>query len=316
MGIAEELMNSFFKQYPDAREGKFSMPEMNKLLAEFQDKLNNKPIDDFDGISPAQMDVLLRDPLSKGSLLQFKKDMEEHLDQVPLFTLSELLLEEIRGAGKLKLTVKGNLPLRVCELLHSRQLISWEYMEYMTRATEDEIPWLGPVKHYLLDQGIIKKQANALSLTKKGVEFLKGSRSGHFSSLFLFFARQFHWGNFYGLEDDGKCGQLGWAFSLLLLSKYGDQSRDSQFYSFKLMQAFEKKLWDNRETKGWEEIIRSYHRAYAVRFFESFTNWFGLVNIERKMNPGISYFKQTVVRKSALFDQLFEPVTGKSSNRD
>ncbi|GAC1532484.1 MAG: hypothetical protein NVS3B15_12680 [Sediminibacterium sp.] len=186
-------------------------------------------------------------------------------------------------------------------------------MEYMKRVREEEIPYLGPLKHYLLSQGTIKKRDNALSLTEKGAEFLKETRAARFISLFLFFAGRFHWGNFYGLQDDGKCGQLGWAFSLVLLSKYGDKARESEFYSLKLMQAFEKELWDSRGVRGQEENVLTYHRAYAVRFFDCFANWFGLVNMERKKNLRISFFHQLVVRKSELFDQLFEPVTAKSS---
>ncbi|MCK9403711.1 MAG: hypothetical protein M0Q26_09970 [Chitinophagaceae bacterium] len=315
MGIADDFMSSFFEHYPEARSGKLSMEELNRLMAEFQHKGNNSPLDDFDGLSPAQMNVLLYEPLSGNCILQFNRSMDQHLEEVPLLQLSELLLMEIRDAGKLKLTVKGNLPVRVCELLYSQQLIKWEYMEYMKRVREEDIPYIGPLKHYLLSQGIIKKRDNAFSLTEKGAEFLKESRAARFISLFLFFAGRFHWGNFYGLQDNGKYGQLGWAFSLVLLSKYGDKARESQIYSLKVMQAFEKELWDTRGAKGKEEHILSYNRAYAVRFFDCFANWFGLVNIERKKNLSISFFDQRVVRKSELFDQLFEPITDKSSNR-
>jgi hypothetical protein len=301
MGAAEDFFKLFLKQYPQANSGQLSIGELNKLIAEFQSKINREPDDDFDGLNPAQMHVLLYDPLSTGCLLQLNSSIHEYIQQVPLFQLAELLITQIRNAGKLKLTVKGNLPVSVCEILLNQQLISWEYMQYMPRIKEDEIPYLWPLKQYLLDQGIIKKQANTLSLTQNGEKFMKQDATERFKNLLFFFSKRFHWGNFYNLQDGGKCGQLGWAYSLLLLQKYGNIQRDSEFYSQKLINAFEKDLKDSKEQN---ERISQYHQAYAVRFFECFANWFGLVSIERKRNLQISHLNHVLVTKSPLLDHL------------
>lgn len=305
MGAAEDFMNSFLKQYPQASRGENDLEELNKLMAEFQQQMNHTPLDDFDGISPAEMDVLLNRPFSGNSLLQLKKTTDGQLDQIPLFKLLELLLSEIQKTGALKLTVKGNLPVRVCELLFSQNLINWEHMEYSKRVREEDIPYLLPLKQYLQFQGIVKKQNNTLSLTKMGEKFMQEGKAVRFISLFLFFGNHFHWGNFYDLQDNGKCGQLGWAYSLVLLSKYGDNARESQFYSLKLIQAFEKELGERDQADDHKDAINDYHRTYAVRFFDCFANWFGLVNIERKKDIRISFFNQIIITKSTLFDQLF-----------
>lgn len=306
MGAAEDFFKLFLKQYPQANIGQLSIEELNKLIAEFQNKINKVPEDDFDGLNPAQMHVLLYDPLSSTSLLQLNLSSNTYVHEVPLYRLTQLLIEEIRNAGKLKLTDKGNLPVRVCELLFNEQLIKWEYMEYVSRIREEEIPYLWPMKQYLLDQRIIKRQGNALSLTQQGEKFMKQDEAERFKHLLFFFSRRFHWGNFYDIPDNGKCGQLGWAYSLLLLQKYGSTPRESEFYSQKLMNAFEKDLKAGSETKGQQERVRQYHQAYVVRFFESFGNWFGLVNIERKKNLQLSFLNQVIVTKSSLFDRVFK----------
>ncbi len=298
MSIAEDVLRSFIKQYPEVNSGKLSLEELNKLLAEFQDKRNKSPLDDFDGLSPAQMHILLEDPLSEHSVLKFKNLTDEHLDRIPLFKLSELLLEEIRESGKLKLTVTGNLPVRVCELLYNQKLITWEYMEYIKKVREDDVPFIWPLKFYLLNQGIIKGHNNTLSLTKNGEKYMKESKADRFRKLFFFFTMNFSWVNLYRVEDNGKCGQLGWAFSLVLLSKYGDKPQESEFYSLKLIKAFEKGLP--------EKSMENYHRAYAYRFFDCFANWVGLVNIERKKDFKISLSNQLIITKSELFEHLFE----------
>jgi hypothetical protein len=46
MGTADNFLDSFFSAYPQAREGKLDMEELNKLMGEYQHKLNNLPLDD------------------------------------------------------------------------------------------------------------------------------------------------------------------------------------------------------------------------------------------------------------------------------
>ncbi len=106
-----------------------------------------------------------------------------------------------------------------------------------------------------------------MSLTKKGEKLLESPKSVRFIRVFRYLTSRFHWGNFHRLDDSGKSGQLGWAYSLALLAKYGDQGLPSEFYSLKLMRAFEKALWGDDQT-GVE--ARDYHYAYESRFFESF----------------------------------------------
>lgn len=306
MDIANNFMNSFFSAYPHAKSGKLSMEELNRLIGEYQRKINSSPLEDFDGLNPEQMTSLLYTPFAPGTILQFRKDMDAHVIQSPFFKLSELLLHEIKQAGNLKLTLNGNLPVRICEFLCSQNLIYWPYMKFVKRIREDEIPYLWPLKQYLLDEGIVKKRNNALSLTKKGEKLFKEPEGVRFIQIFNYLASRFHWGNFYRLRDDGKCGQLGWAYSLVLLSKYGAQSQKSEFYSLKLIRAFEKDLWEAQQKEKVGKASLDYHHAYEARFFECFADWFGLINIERKRDHSISYFDQIRITKSELFDQLFE----------
>jgi len=306
MGAADDFLQSLLKSHPEIATGKLGEDQLGKLISGHQHKINSIGLEDFDGLSPEQMHRLLHTPLSPESLMSVKVGIERHLDKVPLFKLSELLLSEIHTAKTLKLTAKGNLPVRICELLHGQDLIQWEYMHYVKRITEDDIPYIWPLKHYLLDTRIIKKRSNSLSLTKQGETFLKGPAVLRFTSLLNYFSSQFHWGNFYDFDDDGKCGQLGWAYSLLLLSRDGSKSHESKFYSLKWMQAFEKGLWQADKQESEREALEFYHRAYAVRFFESFGNWFGLVNIERRPAREHAFMKEMLITKSELFDQLLD----------
>lgn len=305
MGKAEEFIKSFFAAFPHAKDGNLSLQEVNALMAQHQKQLNRMPVEDFDGLSPELMGALLYSPFSPAAAIQFRKDIEPHVEKSPFFKLSEFLLDEVTQAGSLKLTANGNLPVRVCEMLCNQNLIHWHYMKYVKRIREDEIPYLWPLKQYLLDQGLVKKRSNALSLTRIGVSMLTGSKTARFVKLFLYMGSRFHWGNFYVLDDNGQSGQSGWAYSLFLLSKYGDRSRKSDFYSLKAIRAFEPELHrhhQNGETVG---VLEDYHHAYQVRFFECFANWFGLIDSDHDTVPSLLYLERLDVRKSFLFDQLF-----------
>jgi len=306
MGTADEFLNSFFSTYPQARDGKLSMDELNQLVGEYQQKINSRPIDDFDGLSPEQMNFLLYAPFSPDAILQFSEDLDLYVNEVPLFKLSEMLINEIQQAGKLKLTANGNLPVRICEMLCNQNLIYWPFMKYVKRIREEEVPYLWPLKQYLIDSGIVKKRNNVLSVTKNGEKLLKESKAFQFKQILNYIAMRFHWGNWYHIQDDGQYGQLGWAYSLALLSKYGDTPRISEFYSLKLIQAFGKDLWDGPNRVKVSKDTEEFHRAYRVRFFEHFASWFGMVEID--MNDQSSLFErdEQTIRKSILFDQVFK----------
>lgn len=295
MGKAKDLMDAFWERYPEAKTGKLSLEEINQLLTKFQHKINNSPVEDFDGLSPKQMNQLLYYPLLNESILQFQKLDDATINQVPLFTLAEILLNEIKNKGKIKLTTKGNLPMYICNLLHIQNLIKWEYMEMNKIFNEDVVPYIWPLKQYLLDEGLVKKQNNSLSLTKKGNVYLTVNKEIQFKQLFNYFANKFHWGNFYDTSLSFKCGQLGWAFSLLLVYKYGDKTRETSYYSHWLYKAFGDENLD----------IENYDRVYSIRFFEYFCTWFGLIQYEIIKNKNPYMYNICLVTKTKLFEKLF-----------
>jgi hypothetical protein len=306
MRTADEVLASFLAANSQAADGKLSFEELNELMNEHQQKLNNKPLSDFDGLTPEEMTGLLYSPMATGTLLQFREGIETVVGNSPFFKLSELLLNEVVQAGSLKLTMTGSLPVRVCEMLCSQNLINWPYRKYVKKIREEVVPYLWPLQQYLLDEGMVKKRNNTLSLTKNGERLLKESPEVRFRMIFNYLANQFHWCNFYELADDGAYGKMGWAYSLLLLAKYGDSPRESNFYSLKVMQAFETHLWEAHKEGLELKDIDIFNHAYSVRFFENFAEWFGLVNIERKTDPIITYRSQLIITRSKIFDQLFE----------
>lgn len=298
-----------FEQFLSSNQGKSSMndldlAELNKLLESFSDKYNHTPQEDFDGLSPDQMTNLLYKSFEKDGILTLQPAVENSFKDVPILILTDILLENICAMGSVKLTSKGNLPVSLCKILLEKNLIQWQYMFNLKRAIEDEIPYITPIKYFLLTQGIVKKRNNTLSPTKKGSRYHLESPTERFKNLLLFFTQKLHWGNLYHINDDGHFGQKGWAFSLYLLSKYGNKSREGHFYSSRLMHAFETNLTQDPEINQ-TELTYDFHNAYEYRFMECFAYWFGLVEKKWEKDPVVSFRENLFVQKSALFDQLF-----------
>lgn len=241
------------------------------------------------------MDSLLRQPLANGKIIRFAEGIEEHVDKVPIFQLCQLMLSEIEKAGNLKLTAKGNIPVKLCKLLDDTNLLP-RYK--FARLLEDEIAYIWPLKQFLLDQGLIKKRNNSLSVTKRGKQAIAEPKSLLFFQLFIYMTQRFHWSNFYRIDDGGQVGQLGWAYSLLQLFRHGSVSRDSSFYSEKWIKAFDHiPSNDPYAREGWE------HYAFRVRFFENFAQWFGLVELTKESVPG-RFLDDLLVKRSDLFEYL------------
>lgn len=280
------------------------MDEINTLMAKHMKQVNAAPLDDFDGVSPEQMHILLHDPFGPGSPLEWiAPQNEEHAASVPLLVLSDLLMAEIQKAGELKLTPKGNLPIAVCTRLVEQNLISSPHLKYIKKLNEDNLTFIWVIKDHLLVTGLAKKRNNKLSLTKNGKLYTEMPNSERLHSLFSFMTNRFNWQNLYALEDDGQNGQLGWAFSLYLFLKHGSQPRNALFYGEKWMKALQTEWWKERHNPAYDRDIRLIEYAYMIRFFGNFAQWFGLAQVEEKRIPE-KFTTILEVRKTGLLDSL------------
>ena len=96
-----------------------------------------------------------------------------------------------------------------------------------------------------------------------------------FQELYSVFTKKYRWGFLDGYKDE-HLGQFGFAFSLLLLHKYGRTERSVDFYAEKYFKAFPVLLENSTESP------RFCNSAYALRTFENFLEFFGLVELSPK----------------------------------
>lgn len=154
--------------------------------------------------------------------------------------------------------------------------------------------------------GIIKQRKGILTLTAIGTKIIADD-SKLFSSIFKGFCQKFNWHYFDYYTDDiqsGTIGQLGFGFSLLLLSKYGDTECPDKYYGDKYFKAFPKMLEKIQPTYG---TVQDYcTHCYCLRTFDRFLYHFGLVEI-KKGKPILQ--EETLIKSTPLFDMLISLIS-------
>ncbi|MEX0881966.1 MAG: hypothetical protein WDZ72_00700 [Cyclobacteriaceae bacterium] len=112
------------------------------------------------------------------------------------------------------------------------------------------------------------------------------------------YGKKFNWAFFDGYGENG-IGQIGFGFSLILLSRYGLYWHKSSFYAQKYFKAFPDLL--NIPDPPYTNRIAHCENCFSYRFFENFMRYCGLVEIKYE---GELWKNNISVFKIDLFDKL------------
>ena len=268
--------------------------------------LNNIPQDDFCGLTPSEVHHILYYPYGKESPLQFQKNIDDSvLDGIPFFRLTEEFLKILQRDKRIKLTPLGALPKKVMVELYSHGFILEEYIEsgIVKLTREHDCISISSVAIVSRLAGLIKMQYGRYFLTKAGEKFmLPNNRVRFFKKVFQTFTEKFDWSLNDGYPQD--IAQLGWAYSVLVLNKFGDQERTLDFYARLYSKAFPiltKYFLNAQYAYSTPEIMLN--RCYEIRTFERFLEWFGLVKIQRISTLIPS--DRDIINRSGLIKRLF-----------
>jgi hypothetical protein len=234
-------------------------------MQSFIDRYNNSPLEDFDGLSPVQMDALLRGEFHE-SLIHVT-DSETVRDDIPLARQVGLLLTAVDAPNGVKLTPAGYLPVALVKSLYS------EFPE-KDHAIESGITKLRleaecePVHltRIISDlAGYLRKRQGRLYVTRKGKAYL--GQPGLLTELLTVFGEKYHLGYLDAYPSE-YIGQVGYRYSLYLLSKYGGEQRPETFYAQKYLRAFPNLRSSNDDQDA---------RCYGLRTFSRFFRYFGFL---------------------------------------
>lgn len=252
-------------------------------IEEIISSMNNLPVDDFLGYSPNDMTYLLYDALEKNSPVQFLDKIDDGtLDKMPLFRIVEAYIKIIQREKHIKLTPLGALPRKVIKELYDLRFLLDDFIEiglYKLWKEEDCIS-IRSARLTAELAGLVRKTNGKLSLTKVAINLLEtNNRQQMFQKFFKAFVNKFPW-SYNDAYTEVPLGQFGWAFSVILLGKFGNEVQTDKFYADLYGKAFPNLYTFFLDDSSNED--RQFNRCYSIRTFHRFMLWFGFITIEKK----------------------------------
>lgn len=275
--------------------------DLQRHIDQVVNEQNKRAIPEFEGYSPFEMHKILHFPFNTDSPLQMQKLSDADYNRIPMLNQIKYLLDVIDKNGELKLTNKGFLPTKVVSDLYQQGYLKDELIERgISKLYKETDSMTVNLTRILIElAGLVKKRNGKISLTKSSRKMLQDNEE-LLRQVFLTFANKFNWAYFdrYG---ENHIGQLGYGFSMVLLSKYGEKKRLDSFYAKKYFNAFPRLLDLIKPTYG--GTGNSAISCYSIRTFDRFLDYFGLIKIDSEGN-WIDSTKHII--KTDLFDKFIE----------
>lgn len=275
--------------------------DIQKHIDRVMNEQNNREIPDFEGYSPFEMHHILHFTFDSNSPIILQKLADLDCLKCPMFNLVKYFLNLVNEKGEIKLTGKGFLPTKIVQDIYNQGFLEEYQFSFGISKLYKESDSLTVNLTRLLAElaGLTKKRNGKISLTKAG-EKITSDNQKLFDLIFKTMTQKFSWAFYDGYEDQ-QIGQFGFGFSLILLSKYGEEKQLDNFYSKKYLKAFPQFLESITPTYGTVEEYAS--NCYSVRTFQRFLSFFGLIEMEKQGN-GLD--RKIFIKKTELFDKLIK----------
>lgn len=289
------------------------LSDIQKQLDKIMFERNNSPIPEFEGYSPNEMHQILHFTFGPKSPIQLQKLSDDEYRKIPILNQIKYLADVISRKGELKLTTKGFLPVKVVSDLYGQgYLTDYPIEKGIVKLYKEKDSMTVHLTRLLVElSGIVKKRNGKMSLTKNG-EKLVSDNDKLLRTLFEVFGTKLNWAYFDGYGDNS-IGQLGYGFTLILLSKYGNKEHRDFFYAGKYFEAFPRLM--NFVEPSFGSLEENAAKCYSLRTFNRFLDYFGLIKIKKE---GHWFDNVQYISKSDLFDKLVQclphKISGKSNN--
>ncbi|WP_027707343.1 YecA family protein [Zooshikella ganghwensis] len=257
--------------------------ELNRLAQQKMVERNNRPIDDFCGLSPTQMSNWLYAPFNE--LTDVKISVPSDLSASPVMRYLSVMLDAmVEQGGSIKATAKGNLPAKLVQqasaLLPEFAVAEFETMPSIsdyTGSNEDKFNALHYTRVLAELAGIINFERGRFHLSD-GIlkQYQQQGIAGFFLPLLETVVEQYNWGYLDGWSDDVSLKSF-WLFMLWRLQSHGSLER--------LIKDVETAFPDLVK-----QVPKSKYRSQQdllgvlieVRFIENFLQFWGFVTMDPK----------------------------------
>jgi len=266
--IIKEIQNWILAEKRAGRN--VGMNRINERLQTMTARHNSTPRSDFNGLSPEDMHNVMYHPFSEQCVVSLNKLCKEQYDRIPLVRQALFLMNTLCET-ELKLTKLGWLPLKIVAKTYRLGQPEWIIEELKAKRINEydaNSVWMARIILDLL--GRVKTRKGMLSPTIKGKKALSDIDSAANEILrFSLIGVGLH--TFDGNEDD-RIGNLGMAYSVWLLHKFGSTWHSGEFYQEHYQKVF---------------CFPDIYNIYETRVFARLFYWLGLVEtrLNKQTNP-------------------------------
>jgi hypothetical protein len=277
------------------------LDDIQKHIDAATNEQNNRSIPEFEGYSPFEMHQVLHFTFGADSPIKLQKLSDPDYKKIPILNLVKYLTDLIAKNGEIKLTNKGFLPTKIVSDLYQQGFMKEKHIEKGILKLYKETDSMSVNLSRILIElaGLIKKRKGKISLTKNGEKTIQDNFR-LLATILETFTTKFNWAYYDGYGEN-QIGQLGYGFSLILLSKFGKEKRLDSFYAEKYFNAYPHLLESVEPSYG---TLESYStKCYSIRTFERFLDFFGLIKIDEE-GKGLDSIRY--ITKTDLFDRLIK----------
>lgn len=238
MKPSEKLIKKIEEELARRDEPPGSIDELNEIARQVTQEYNDSPHPDFEGLSPSQMFYIVNQPQSE-KIIAIRENIDpEIVSELPLVRAASIIIGHIDPDKGLKLTATGKLPRKVVTEIHSEGKFKPEYERLRPPKVMNEDDFLpAGMGHILLRlAGFVRISKNIMIITRKGKKAMQDPVE-LFSGLYRVFAYKFNKGWFDRYESE-EIGNVGLSYVIFLLSRYGGEMRNADFYAEKYFRAF------------------------------------------------------------------------------
>jgi hypothetical protein len=248
-------------------------------------------------ILPQIIDRIIVTAFYPEGVIRLNRLEESDFGEIPVLRQVICLCRFIREEnGKLKLTKTGNLPLKVVREIYLAGVTDWYHEKYPDKKIlETDAKFVMIARDLATVSGIIRKQNNALMITRKG-EKLLADRQLLLETLIRDFVHRFDPDRYDGYHINPGLGYRDAGLSLLLFDKVRKQMPGKTPADMDYVKAY-------FDIRTGEYDGRVSKRCYLFRTYQNFMELFGLVTTEEKW---IMEEVQSLVtiKPTPLFDRM------------
>ncbi len=281
--IIKEIQNWILAEERAGRN--VDINRINERLQTVTARLNSTMRSDFNGLSPDEMHIIMYHPFTDQCVVSLNRLRKEQYDKIPLVRQALFLMNTL-SEKELKFTKLGWLPLKIVAEVYALGQPEWIIEELNQKRINEydaNSVWMARIILELL--GWIKTRKGVLSLTIKGKK-AKSDIDSAANEILRFSLIGVGLHTFDGNED-GRIGNLGMAYSVWLLHKFGSTWHSGDFYQEHYQTVF-----------NFPDI----YNIYETRVFARLFYWLGLV--ETRLNKQTNPPYQWEYRKTDLLQMV------------